>query len=69
MEAEEGPAGYHVHGHSGHVGDERIGMIKCSGLVLTQFLPEPVHHVCSVGFGDDLASEGKKLPFEILSKK
>ena len=33
-----------------------------------QFLPEPVHHVCSVGFRDDLASEGKKLPLKFYPR-
>ena len=42
MEAEEGPAGYHVHGHSGHGGedDERNGMIQSSifNSYLNQFI-------------------------------
>ena len=39
------------------IGEERIDSME--NKMLNKYLPEPVHHVCSVGFGDDLASEEK----------
>ena len=59
MEAEERPAGDHVHRHPGHDGDREERIDSMENKMLNKYLPEPVHHVCSVGFGDDLASEEK----------